>query len=38
MKARERVSQFGEVRMALGCACDGPANCLKLDDEYGQAM
>jgi hypothetical protein len=38
VKARERVRQPREVRMAPGCACEGPANCLKLDDEYGQAM
>jgi hypothetical protein len=38
VKARESESQSGEVTMVPGCGCEGPANCLKLDDEYGQAM
>ena len=33
VKATESVSQSGEVRMDPGCACEGPANCLKLDDK-----
>jgi hypothetical protein len=32
------VSQSGEVRMDSGCGCEGPTNCLKPDDKYGQAM
>ena len=32
VKARESVSHSGVVRMAPGCVCEGPANCLKLDD------
>ena len=32
VKATESVSHSGVVKMAHGCACEGPANCLKLDD------